>query len=97
MDKVRLTGQLDPERRSNKNFNLQVFCLPVWHPPRKRMGKKGLRYWVYLYCTLLYIILRISMDFYRIYLPQGSQRGGVWSLSEWIVGTPNLQVRHPVL
>ena len=26
---------------------------------------------------------------------QGSQRGGVWSLSDWIMGTPNLQVRHP--
>ena len=22
---------------------------------------------------------------------QGSQRGGVWSLSEWIMGTPSLQ------
>ena len=28
---------------------------------------------------------------------QQSQRGGAWSLSEWIMGTPNLHGSHPVL
>ena len=31
----------------------------------------------------------------HIYIYQESQRGGVWSLSEWIMGTLNLHGSHP--